>query len=178
MNMKRADLAQHLRATAQRLRDGAFYRWTHQGRCNCGHLAQTLTGLQGKEIHEIALRSEGEWTDHINEYCDTSGLPVNDLIRQMLSFGLQIDELADLERLASPRVLKWLPEGKRYLNYRQREDVIIYFETWATVIDAEKALRRNPDQSIMINGRQFTPYEKRTEIPMALDENPASGYVA
>ena len=32
-----------LRATARRLEDGARYEWGHMGRCNCGHLAQTLT---------------------------------------------------------------------------------------------------------------------------------------
>ena len=178
MNMRRRDLASHLRATARRLRDGASYRWTHQGRCNCGHLAQTLTGLESKKIHEIAIRSDGEWTDHVSEYCDTSGLPVNDLIRQMLSSGLTIDELGDLERLASPRVTRWLPQGQRYLNYRRREDVILYFETWADVIDAEFYIRRYPNNEVWINGKSFVMYETPTEIPMALDENPAAGYVA
>ena len=178
MNMKRQELARHLRATAARLRDGASYRWTHQGRCNCGHLAQTLTGLKSGQIHEIATRSEGEWVDHVSDYCDTSGLPVNDLIKQMLSFGLLIDELADLERLASSKVTRWLPNGQRYLNYRRREDVILYFETWAEVIEAEIMVRNHPDQTIYVNGRPFVLYEKRTMIPMALDENPASGHAA
>ena len=178
MNMKRQELARHLRVTAARLRDGASYRWTHQGRCNCGHLAQTLTGLSGGEIHQIALRSEGEWVDHVAEYCETSGLPVNDLIRSMLSFGLLIDELADLERLASSKVTRWLPSGRRHLDYRSREDVILYFETWAEVIDAERRWYINPNEVILIHGRPFEMYESRTEIPMALDENPASGFVA
>jgi hypothetical protein len=178
MNMKRHELARHLRMTAVRLRTGASYRWTHQGRCNCGHLAQTLTGLSGPKIHQIALRSEGEWVDHIAEYCETSGLPVNDLIRSMLSFGLLIDELADLERLASSKVTRWLPNGRRYLDYRSREDVILYFETWADVIYAEHRWYINPNEVTLIHGRVFEMYESRTEIPMALDENPASGYVA
>ena len=178
MNMRRQELASHLRATAKRLRNGASYRWTHQGRCNCGHLAQTLTGLESREIHEIAIRSEGEWADHVSEYCDTSGLPVNDLIRQMLSSGLTIDELGDLERLASPSVTRWLPPNRRHLNYRHREDVILYFETWAEVIDAELFMRRHPHAEVMINGRVFERYETPVEIPMGLDENPASGYVA
>ena len=178
MNMIRQTLASHLRATARRLRNGASYRWTHQGRCNCGHLAQTLTGLESREIHEIATRSEGEWTDHVAEYCDTSGLPVNDLIKQMLSSGLTIDELGDLERLASPSVTRWLPPNRRHLNYRHREDVVLYFETWADVIDAEISVRLKPSVEVRIHGRVFVPYVTPTEIPMALDENPASGYVA
>lgn len=178
MNMKRIELARHLKVTAARLREGASYRWTHQGRCNCGHLAQTLTGLSSGEIHQIALRSEGEWADHVAEYCDTSGRPVNDLIREMLSFGLLIDELADLERLSSPRITRWLPSQRRHLDYRYREDVILYFETWASVIEAEQKWYRGHDEIIMINDKVFEMHEPRTEIPMALDENPASGYVA
>lgn len=178
MNMKRKELARHLRMTATRLRDGASYRWTHQGRCNCGHLAQTLTGLSEVEIHQIALRSEGEWADHVAEYCEVSGVPVNDLIREMLAFGLKIDELGDLERLSSPRVTRWLPRQRRYLDYRSREDVILYFETWAQVIEAEQQWHQNPNEHILINGKIFVMYETPTEIPMALDENPASGYVA
>ena len=178
MDIKRQELARHLRMTAARLREGASYRWTHQGRCNCGHLAQTLTGLSGGEIHQIALRSEGEWVDHVSDYCEISGLPVNDLIRSMLSFGLLIDELADLERLASPNVTRWLPAGRRHLDYRSRDDVILYFDTWAEVIDAEHRIRQDQSEIILINERVFTLYEKQTQIPMALDENPAGGFVA
>ena len=177
MNAKRTELVRHLRATAARLRTGASYQWTHQGRCNCGHLAQTLTDLTSGEIHQIALRSEGEWADHVAEYCDISGKPVNDLIREMLSYGLLIDELGDLERLSSPKVTRWLPRNQRYLDYRLREDVILYFETWAQVIEAEMRWHLGEDQ-IMIHDRIFVMHEERTEIPMALDENPASGYVA
>jgi hypothetical protein len=96
----------------------------------------------------------------------------------MLSSGLTIDELGDLERLASPRVTRWLPQGQRYLNYRRREDVVLYFETWADVIDAEFRIRRYPNDKVWINGKSFVMYETPTEIPMALDENPAAGYAA
>ena len=178
MNMRRNLLSKNLRVTAERLREGAAYQWTHQGRCNCGHLAQTLTGLEGRAIHELALLAEGEWTDHISEYCDTSGLPVDELIREMLAFGLSLDELGDLERLAAPKVLRWLPHTQRHLNYRRREDVILYFETWAQVVDAEELLSFSPDEEIWINGKLFSMHETPVEIPMALDENPAAGYVA
>ena len=178
MNMRRNSLAGYLRLTAERLRDGAAYKWTHQGRCNCGHLIQTLTGLEGRKIHEIAVLAEGEWADHISDYCDTSGLPVDELIREMLAFGLSLDELGDLERLAAPKILRWLPHTQRYLNYRNREDVILYFETWAKVIDAEEQLRRSPGAEILINGKRFFMHETPTAIPLALDENPAAGRVA
>ena len=178
MKLHRLELAIHLRATAARLGDGAMYRWTHQGRCNCGHLAQTLTGMTSANIHQAAVQSEGEWADHAAAYCETSGMPVDDLISAMLAFGITIDELGDLERLCSPTVLRWLPAERSYLDYRRREDVILYFETWAEVIEAEFALRQSPDAVRYINGKRFILRETPTEIPMGLDENPNGGQYA
>jgi hypothetical protein len=175
INLRRLELAKHLRETARRLEKGATYRWTHQGQCNCGHLAQTLTGMASGDIHRLAVQSEGEWVDHAAAYCDTTGLPVDTLITTMLSFGLTIDELGDLERLCSPRVTRWLPAAQNYLDYRRRTDVVLYFNTWAAVIEADVVMLETPNATVLVNGKLYTPYEARTEVPLALDENPASG---
>ena len=51
-----------LRETAVRLRrQDVTYRWASFAHCNCGHLAQTITGLEPAEIQELAMRREGEW---------------------------------------------------------------------------------------------------------------------
>tara|TARA_B100001093_G_C26565075_1_gene900418 strand:+ start:161 stop:793 length:633 start_codon:yes stop_codon:yes gene_type:complete len=172
---KRKSLAGLIRVTAKRISEGAEYRWAHQGRCNCGHLAQTLTGLSGGEIHSIALYSEGEWVDHVEEFCEISNRPVNELIREMLSHGLEIEELHALERLNSDLVLRHLPEGRCSLDYRLREDVVTYMETWADVIEAEITWYRNSKTPIYVNNRIFVMHQPRTEVPDAIDENPASG---
>ena len=85
--MKNLSLSEHLRQTVKRLQTGAPYQWTHQGRCNLGHLFQTVTGIEGAEIHRIALRTEGDWREHADTYCPTSGLPIDELIGSVLSLG-------------------------------------------------------------------------------------------
>ena len=167
-------LVNRLIETAKRLRATNDYRWTHQGRCNCGHLAQTLTGLSAARIHQMAVQSEGEWLDHAEDYCATSQQPIDQVIKQMLAFGLSVDDLADLEYLRSPAVIPWLPPKQRQPDYRLKEDVIAYFETWAAVLSAEAALRKNPELTLMVNGRV---YKARTpeRVPLALDEHPDAG---
>ena len=53
-------LAFALRRTADRLADGARYEWGHVGRCNCGHVAQTLTDLDDRQILRIFGQDLGE----------------------------------------------------------------------------------------------------------------------
>ncbi len=178
MGKLKLQIADRLTQTAARLAGGAPYRWTHQGRCNLGHLIQTVTGLQAARIHQVAVQSQGEWIDHAANYCETSGLPVDALIKQVLELGLTLDEIADVERLASRKVLRWLPANRRHLDYRHREDVILYFETWAEVLRAEVSWERDPSVAYELNGRPYEPPAKPSRIENALDENPASGYAA
>ena len=172
------NLAGRLRETAERLRTGAPYRWTHQGRCNLGHLVQTVTGLAGADIHRLAIQSEGEWVDHAANYCETSGRPVDALLKDVMRCGVRLDEIADLERLADPRILRWLPASRRFLDYRRRDDVVLYFETWASVLEAEHRWATRPGDALTINGRPYSPQKRTPSLENALDENPASGHAA
>lgn len=129
-------LIESLRRTAARLRDEApYYRWTHQGACNCGHLVQTLTKKSRREIHEAALQKAGDWREHAIEYCPTSGYPIDHIIGEMLAVGMTLDEIEHLERLSDPRVLRRLPAGERGLDFRRREDAIRYMEAWADLLE-------------------------------------------
>ncbi|MCA9519305.1 MAG: hypothetical protein KC635_30425 [Myxococcales bacterium] len=126
-----------LRATVARLASGATYRWTHQGACNCGHLAQTLTALSPAEIHAMALERAGDWAQHAVDHCPESGYPIDHVIDTMLGAGLTRDDLVHLERLSDPRVLGALPSGDRDLDFRRREDVLRYLAAWADLLAAE-----------------------------------------
>lgn len=126
-----------LRQTAARLRQGSDYQWGHLGMCNCGQLAQTLTGHDRNAIHAAALRIGGEWEDRVREYCPTSGQPIDAIIRTMLAQGLTTGDLADLEDLSDDRILRQLPSGRRYLERNQRDDVVEYLETWASLLEQE-----------------------------------------
>lgn len=138
------ELVRALRHTAARLRRGADYQWGHLGMCNCGHLAQTLTGRGRAEIHTAALALGGEWEDRAREYCPQSGQAIDDIIRTMLGYGLTTGDLADLEDLGDDRILRRLPSGRRHLQRNQRDDVAEYLETWAAMLEEELAARAEP----------------------------------
>lgn len=135
------ELVNAMRSTAARLREGTDYQWGHLGMCNCGQLAQTITGHDRDHIHAAALRIGGEWEDRVREYCPDSGQPIDAIIRTMLAHGLTTGDLADLEDLSDDRILRRLPSGRRYLERNQRDDVVEYLETWADVLEQELQAR-------------------------------------
>lgn len=139
MPRKRAhpDLIEALRQTANRLSEGAEYRWTHMGSCNCGHLAQTVTRLPKEEIHRQALQKAGDWGEQALDFCPTSGYPIDHLIGALIDLGLTREDLWHLERLSDPDVLRRLPVGERELCCRRRNDVVVYLQIWASLLEDE-----------------------------------------
>ena len=127
-----------LRRTAAKLQKGAPYQWGHMGSCNCGNLAQELTTLTKAEIHEHALAvGRGDWQEQLNDYCPTSGLPMDLLIADMLEAGLTSSDLQHLERLTDRRILARLPREKRYLRHNFRDDVVLYINAWADLLEEQ-----------------------------------------
>jgi hypothetical protein len=126
-----------LRQAADQLRQSNRYQWGHMGSCNCGFVAQHVTHLTPAEIHRRAMLRHGDWTEQLNDYCPTSGLPFDDVISEMLAAGFERSDLRHLERLSDPRILQHLPEGKRQLTHNKREDVILYLSTWASILEEE-----------------------------------------
>jgi len=129
-----------LRTTAARLDAGATYQWGHLGQCNCGHLVQTVCRIDPAAIHrwatERAFERQGDWEDLANDYCPTSGLPIDHVIGRLCELGLTTDDLAHLEKLSDEAVLAALPGGKRWLRRNQREDVVAYLRAWADLLAA------------------------------------------
>jgi hypothetical protein len=124
-------LAKFLTKTADRIEEGADYSWGHLGKCNCGHLIQTITQLSPASIHRVALHPTGEWTELANDYCPTSGLEMNSLIESLLDAGISNDEIRHLEHLDDPKILKRLPKERSYLERNSKVDAILYFRIWA-----------------------------------------------
>ncbi|MTI38077.1 hypothetical protein [Fulvivirga lutimaris] len=124
-----------LRKTAKELSKASTYQWGHMGSCNCGFLAQQITEMSSKEIHSKAMQKHGDWNEQLNDYCPTSGLLMDDLISQMLDFGFDSDDLKHLEKLSDNRILQCLPIEERYLQHNNKNDVIKYLETWATMLE-------------------------------------------
>lgn len=125
------DLIAALRETAERLARDASYQWGHMGMCNCGHLAQSITGLRQAEIHDSALIREGDWEQQAKDYCPTSGNLIDSILATMFAIGLTRDDVRHLEKLSDPAVIRRLG---RHLTFNRREDVATYLRTWADLL--------------------------------------------
>lgn len=128
-------LIEALREAAQNLRNGADYAWGNHGSCNCGHILQVITHLNKKEILEHAQTVYGEWTEIAEEYCGVTNVPAYALIYKLEALGLTPTDIHNLEYLQDKAVLENLPDGFRWLERNSREDVIIYFETMAEMLE-------------------------------------------
>ena len=129
------ELIHALRETANRLRNGAPYAWGNHGACNCGNLLQVVARLSKEEILRYAHTGIGEWTELAEEYCPVTNAPVSLLLYKLQQTGLTPTDIHNLEYLEDKEVLKGLPGGFRWLQRNNREDVIVYFETFAHLLE-------------------------------------------
>ena len=126
-----------LRNAALNLSKGADYAWGHHGSCNCGHLLQVVTQLNKQEILRYAQTVSGEWSEISEEYCGITHTPAYLLISRLEKIGLTPSDIHNLEYLEDKTVLENLPGGFRWLSRNVREDVILYFETMAEMMEEE-----------------------------------------
>lgn len=130
------ELIAAFRKTISKLKKGAPYQWGHMGACNCGNLAQELISISKAEIHKNAMSKSGDWNEQLNDYCPTSGFPMDLMISKLLEKGLSIDELKHLEKLSDPKILSRIPLPKRNnLVKNKLEDVIFYMQIWLEILE-------------------------------------------
>jgi hypothetical protein len=130
-------LIEALRKAAKNLGNGADYTWGHHGSCNCGHILQVVTQLNKKEILEHAQTVHGEWSEIAEDYCGITNAPAYLLVSKLEKLGLTPSDIHNLEYLEDRNVLDNLPGGFKWLKRNIREDVIVYFETMADVLEDE-----------------------------------------
>jgi hypothetical protein len=134
------DLINALRETAQRLKAGARYEWGHMGRCNCGHLLQTVTAKTDYEIVKTINFELDEWTEYANDYCPGTGQRVEDLFASLSNVGFNREDVIHLENLSDKRVLNRLSNGvPRHLRRNNVDDVSLYLTTMADILEEEMA---------------------------------------
>jgi hypothetical protein len=131
------ELISALRETAARLSTGARYEWGHMGRCNCGHLVQTITSMTDYEIVKSIDFELDEWTEHAKDYCPGTGHKVEDLFVALQNVGFYQEDVIHLENLSDGRVLERLEDGPRYLRRNNVEDVTLYMITMADLLEEE-----------------------------------------
>jgi hypothetical protein len=163
-----AELVFALRATAARLvGDDVTYRWSSFAHCNCGHLAQTITGLGPTEIQQRAMRREGDWGRQARDCasrtfpefdfgdrpaldegawepenvgaCMATGAPLDEVLAQMYALGLTSEDVGHLERLSDRHVRRRLGTHKEDFAHHERHNVIAYLRAWADLLEAQLA---------------------------------------
>jgi hypothetical protein len=159
------ELVQALRDTATKLKQGAYYAWGNHGGCNCGNLLQVVTQLSREEILQYAHTGIGEWTELAEDYCGVTNAPVSLLLKKLQDIGLTPTDIHHLEYLDDKKVLQQLPGGFRWLERNVREDVIVYFETFAQMLEDELI------SQVHIPAQLFAPQEvlevKESELILA-----------
>lgn len=133
-------LIEALRETALRLRNGAHYAWGNHGACNCGNLFQVITPYTEGEILRYAQSGIGDWGMITEEYCPDIHLPVNQITTKLEEAGLTPVDIHNIEQLTDKEVLNHLPGGFRWLKKNVREDVILYFEAFADLLEQKMPL--------------------------------------
>ena len=144
-------LIEALRDTAKKLSEGSYYAWGHHGACNCGTLLQVITSMTKEEILSYAHTGTGEWTEIAEDYCMITGAPAYLMISKLEALGLTIMDIHNLEYLEDRKVLNHLPGGFRWLKRNVREDVIDYFETFASLLE-DKLLQHISIPDRILNG--------------------------
>ena len=126
-----------LRQAASNLENGAHYAWGHHGSCNCGHLLQVATHLSKEDILRNAHTGIGEWTEIAESVCEVTDLPAHLMIARLQAIGLTPTDIHNLEYLQDRKVLESLHGGFRWLKKNVREDVVLYFQTMASMLEEQ-----------------------------------------
>jgi hypothetical protein len=102
-----------LRLAAKSLEDGTFdYDWNHLESCNCGVLLCAMKGLSRDELStKVGEMTAGivggpNWQRVVGTLCPITGIPTNELLRELLEAGLSAKDIVDLENLSNQGVLK------------------------------------------------------------------------
>lgn len=128
-----------LERTVRALETSERYEWGSFGACNCGHLAQATTGRSRAELHRLGRVHGSDWSEVSESYCESSGLEIHAVLRELFAHGLEVDDIRDIEYLSNDEILSNLPGGKRFLHRNVREDVLLYLRTWITLLrDCER----------------------------------------
>lgn len=132
------ELIDALRNTAKRI--GAVksnYDWKNIGACNCGNLVQVITGQDKKQIHHDGIQKHGDWEMLVYLYKEDSNFEIDRTIKKLVEAGLSLQDIVNLENLSDPAILGRLPEEHKYIKRDKKEDVVLYLEIWADMLEEE-----------------------------------------
>lgn len=128
-----------LEKTITQLEQTKDYQWGHMGSCNCGHLVQAITGQSKAEIHNIAMMTEGDWSEKAEKFCFESGLPIDKIIAKILSVGFEIEDIQHIEYLSHPKITSRLINTSFRHRRNSIDDVKLYFKAWIEELKETKS---------------------------------------
>jgi len=164
------ELVNALRTTADKLSAGATYAWGNHGACNCGNLLQVVTKLSQQEIHAYAQTGIGEWTELAQEYCGVTNAPIDLLIAKLQNLGLTTSDIHNIEYLEDRDVLNNLQGGFRWLSRNNKEDVIAYFNAFASLLEEKMLNQVEICFDTLLNAEVNTEASKAEDINIAAKE--------
>jgi hypothetical protein len=161
-----ARLIAALRETAQRLEQGdTVYRWSRFAHCNCGHLAQTITGLAPRAIEAAASHRPGDWGEQArtvatralldatadegafepesSDVCNVTRRTMTEIVGALLAWGLEPVDVEALERLSDYAVRRRLGTSTIDYPHGERQNVVAYLRAWADLLE-ERLEREAP----------------------------------
>lgn len=137
-----------LKHAIQELKAGKFYKWTEMSACNCGIVAQSVTGYDSQTLHKKI--HDGTMIDLWGESavaCGVSGLPINEVLQALFDAGFTKAEIQSLEQCSDGRVLAeagidlrkpCYQDGKRTSHKAHKKTLIKYLEAWVRLIEREQ----------------------------------------
>lgn len=149
-----------LRTTAKALESRTlYYNWKQPESCNCGALFCALAGVSEAELESRIpdINAPPNWSTIVGKYCPVSGIPTNELFKELLSHGLTQADIIDLEYLRNPKVCAritsplitragstwfkpWTWRNPPRVDYQNKSNAIAYMRAWADLLTQEGAM--------------------------------------
>ena len=137
---RNGNLIAHLKKTLEIIENSPRYEWGNLGACNCGHLAQAITGHSRQEIHEWAMEKEGvDWSQKSKYYCPDSGYRIDDIFGTLLKAGFQLEDIHHIEYLNHPEILRHMGASKKGLARNSKKNLYDYLSAWVSLLEKMQA---------------------------------------
>jgi hypothetical protein len=137
------------------------YNWIEADSCNCGLIAQAVTGLTQSSLRleltelnkEFPDREDHTWKAMTNRICPITGVSENIIFKQLQEAGMTRENIIHLEYLSDPVILKKMRRDRKFIQrikdlftrpkkyYTKKQNLILYLTAWKEVlIEKETAL--------------------------------------
>jgi hypothetical protein len=132
--MNKTKLIEALRKTADRIASGTSdYSWVDSRQCNCGQLLQTITGESAKQLLNRQMSGEVEFINWSNIF---GHVYLSKWADRLVESGMTYSDIHDLEYLVNPLVRNRV--GPVWLDRSNQSHVVIYMNTWATMLEEDQ----------------------------------------